>query len=172
VLSARAGSRDAFEELVRRHQKVVFFFCRRYVQDLDVAADLTQRAFLRAFKKIGAVRDAKAFRSWLLTIAVNLARNHVRDAAKFTGETAPELAVEPEAQESLECAEGVVALRRAVARLPEKQRMVVSLRVYEDLPFRDVAQALGITENAAKVNYHYAVRSLRTAMAPRHRPGA
>ena len=50
--------------------------------------------------------------------------------------------------------------------LPTKQRMTLELRVYEDLPFREIGAALGISEGAAKVNFHYAVRKLRGKLAP------
>ncbi len=58
------------------------------------------------------------------------------------------------------------ALREAVDELPTKQRMTLELRIYEDLPFRDIGVALGISEGAAKVNFHYAVRKLRGLLSP------
>ena len=64
------------------------------------------------------------------------------------------------------------ALRAAIGELPTKQRMTVELRLYEDLPFRDIAEALGISEGAAKVNFHYAVRKLRGTFAPADGGGA
>jgi RNA polymerase sigma-70 factor (ECF subfamily) len=70
----------------------------------------------------------------------------------------------PEAQSRLEAAEDAVELRRAVAELPTKQRMTLELRIFEEMPFRDIAVALETTEGAAKVNFHYAVRRLRTLL--------
>ena len=69
--------------------------------------------------------------------------------------------VEADVQMQLEAAEVSRALRQAVVLLPTKQRMTLELRVYEELSFKDIAQALDTTEGAAKVNFHYAVKRLR-----------
>jgi RNA polymerase sigma-70 factor, ECF subfamily len=167
VADARSGSRRAFEALVRRYQKPLYFLCLRYVHDHDAAADLTQRAFIRAMEKMGELRDARIFRSWLFRIGANLALNHLRDHARFVDEEhrpSDEPVLVPEAQTQIEAAEDSLALRRAVAELPTKQRMTLELRVYEDMSFKDIAEALDTTEGAAKVNFHYAVRRLRSIL--------
>jgi RNA polymerase sigma-70 factor (ECF subfamily) len=161
---ARAGSRAAFEALVRRYQRPLYHLCFRYVREHDAAADLAQRAFIKAMDGIVDLRDAGTFRGWLFRIGANLALNHLRDHARFVAETAAE-AVPGDASAPPDLAllarEDGAALRRLVERLPTKQRMTVELRIYEDLPFRDVAAALETTEGAAKVNFHYAIRKLR-----------
>ena len=166
VVSAKAGSRPAFEALVKRYQEPVYFLCYRYVRDHDTAAELSQRAFVRAMDSIRDLRQAEIFRSWLFKIAVNLALNHLRDAAKFVDETTFEGSVPPEAQSMMEAAETSRGLQSAVARLPNKQRMIVELRVYQELSFRDIAQALDTTANAAKVGFHHAIKNLRRLLVP------
>jgi RNA polymerase sigma-70 factor (ECF subfamily) len=167
VRRARQGDRRAFELLVRRHQKPLYFLCRRYVRDHDAAADLVQRTFIRVLEKIAELREEHIFRSWLYRIGVNLALNHLRDHARFVDETAaaePPAANAPEVIGRLEALEAAQALREAVAELPTKQRMTLELRVYEELSFKDIAAALDTTEGAAKVNFHYAVRRLRSLL--------
>jgi len=167
VVKARAGSATAFTALVQRHQKPLYFLCFRYVRDHDAAADLTQRTFIRVMEKLVDLRQAHIFRSWLFRIGVNLALNHLRDHARFIDEEeaagaqtgAPALALT-----RMEAIEETEALRQAVAQLPTKQRMTLELRVYEELSFRDIAEALDTTEGAAKVNFHYAVKRLRTLL--------
>src|SRR3954453_15844409 len=95
VLDAKAGSRPAFEALVRRYQEPVCFLCYRYVRDHDTAAELSQRAFVRAMDSIRDLRQAEIFRSWLFKIAVNLALNHLRDVSKFVEHTPYEGSVAP-----------------------------------------------------------------------------
>jgi RNA polymerase sigma-70 factor, ECF subfamily len=171
VARARAGSRSAFEALVRRHQKPLYFLCYRYVRDHDVAADLAQRTFIRVMERLGDLREASIFKSWLLRIGANLALNHLRDHARFVSDesaVATEMAVVPaDAPALVEAREDAQALRRAVAELPTKQRMTLELRIYEGLSFREVAAVLDTTEGAAKVNFHYAVRRLRGLLAGR-----
>src|SRR5206468_12631104 len=65
VVSARAGARPAFEALVRRYQEPVYFLCYRYVRDHDTAAELSQRAFVRALDSIRDLRHADILRGWL-----------------------------------------------------------------------------------------------------------
>src|SRR5262252_2409194 len=159
----RQGERVAFEQLVRKYQKPIYFFILRHVPDADEAQELTQRAFIKAFGGLAGFRGQAAFRSWLYRIAVNLALNHIRDQSKFARDV--ELEERPEssraAVDQLVSHEDSVRLREAVQRLPRKQRLTLELRVYEDLTFREVADILGTSEGAAKVNYHYAVKRLK-----------
>ena len=168
VRQARGGSRSAFEGLVRRYQKPLYLLCFRYVRDHDVAADLAQRTFIRVMEKLEDLREDSTFRSWLYRIGANLSLNHLRDHARFVDEAAggrEEPIAAADAETQLARAELSVALRQAVAELPTKQRMTLELRVYEELPFKDIAVALETTEGAAKVNFHYAVRRLRDILA-------
>jgi RNA polymerase sigma-70 factor, ECF subfamily len=180
VKRAQGGDRVALDRLVRRHQRALFALCLRYVRDTDEAADLVQRSFVRAMGKLAELRDAGVFRSWILRIGAHLALNHIRDHARFVtddGEMDATLGDEgrasaPVALERLEAEEAASALREAVQGLPTKQRMTLELRIYEDLPFRDIGVALGISEGAAKVNFHYAVRKLRGLLSPADGGGA
>ena len=171
VKRAQGGDRAALDRLVRRHQRALFSLCLRYVRDADEAADLVQRSFVRAMGKLADLRDAGVFRSWILRIGAHLALNHIRDHARIVAADGDfEAGVSDEhalsASDRLEAAEAASALRAAVQTLPTKQRMTLELRIYEDLPFRDIGVALGISEGAAKVNFHYAVRKLRGTFSP------
>src|SRR5437879_3706635 len=75
VTRAQRGDRVALEALVRRYQRPVFRLCLRYVRDTDEAADLVQRTFMRAMAKLGDLRAAEVFRTWILRIGANLALN-------------------------------------------------------------------------------------------------
>ena len=162
----KAGEQRAFDEIVRRHQQSLWRMARRYVKNDADAADVVQQTFVRAFKALAKFRAASTVRTWLYRIAINLALNHVRDRRRE----------EPAAPEDLAAASGVALatgasriiegedaarLRAAIEALPPKQRMVLELRVYDDLPFKEVADLADCTENAAKVNFHYAVKRLR-----------
>jgi RNA polymerase sigma-70 factor (ECF subfamily) len=165
----RAGSSRAFEVLVRRYQAPVLAIARRFARDLDDAEDLAQRAFINAGGRAGGWRGG-SFKSWLFRIVVNLAKNHLRDMARFDrSEDAQEREAtpsEPEAHERLERADRQRALREAIVRLPRRQREVLLLRIDGDLPFAEIAATLGITEVNAKVNFHHAVQKLKTWVRP------
>jgi RNA polymerase sigma-70 factor (ECF subfamily) len=166
------GDGAAFGALVRRHQDVVFKLLRRYTRTADDALDLAQRAFLQAFEaaRRSLPRLAKGgldvpFRPWLLRIAVNLAKNHARDAARWPAAPAETLdekgAPTQSAVDALIAGQRAGATRRAVLTLPRRQREVLTLRIDGGLSFAEVAQTLGITEGNAKSHFHYAVKRLK-----------
>lgn len=165
------GDKEAFGELVQRHQEHVFRLVRRYAATPDEARDLTQRAFLQAFEaarrtlpRLAGSSGEVPFRAWLLRIAINLGKNQVRDAGRWV--KAPLEAVDsvsgtPSAQDVLERAEAEALTRRAVTALPKRQREVFTLRIDAGLPFAEIAETLGISEGNAKSHFHYAVKRLR-----------
>lgn len=166
VEAFRRGDRRAFEALVRRHQRPVWALVFRFARDRDAAEDLAQRAFIQALERISELRGP--FRPWLMRIAVNLAKNAIRDGAKFVrdDDDAAQPASTPADQVDQALDEGRRArrVREALKSLSERQREVVQLRVDAQLAFAEVGEALGITENNAKVTYHHAVRRLRALL--------
>jgi RNA polymerase sigma-70 factor (ECF subfamily) len=173
VAAFLVGDDQAFGELFRRHEGLVLAIVRRYARSPDDAADLVQRTFLRAFEAARrslrrGPRSAVPFRRWLVRVAVNLAKNHRRDAARLVRvplEDAARASVEPTGADALERRLREARLRAAVLRLPTRQREVLTLRIDAELPFAEIAAALGITENSAKVSFHHATRALRAALA-------
>lgn len=172
------GREAAFGQLVRRHQAAARALARRWVADPDDLLDLVQRAFLRALQSWRRARAMRVlpvppFRPLLLRTTLNLARNQARDAARWR--RAPldgidgSAAVSPVGTARLEREERSRALRREVERLPRRQREVLLLRIDGELPFAEVAAALGITENSAKVSFHHAARRLAERMREEER---
>ena len=163
VARFRAGDRSAFDELVRRHQRGLFHLSRRYLPSDADAKDVVQRTFVKALAGLGGLRDPAALRAWLYQIAAHLALNHVRDRASLrpVGEAGEGPTVEAVGAARLEAGERRRALLADVARLPAQQRLIVELRVFDELPFREVAALAGCSENSAKVSFHHAVRRLR-----------
>lgn len=167
VEAFRRGDRTAFDTLVRRHQKGVWRVVRRYIKRDADAADVTQQVFVRAFKALAAFRGAASVRSWLYRIAINCSLTWIRDHRR---ETPTEIAEDSldESLIALPVAPGRIAsdqqglaLRAAILQLPPKQKMVLELRVFDDLSFKEVAELADCSENTAKVSFHYAVKKLR-----------
>jgi RNA polymerase sigma-70 factor (ECF subfamily) len=175
-----AGDSSAFGILIKRHQETVFRVVRRYARSPEDARDLTQRAFLQAFEAAERALpklegDTVPFKAWVLRIAVNLGKNHVRDTARWATapvalvDRQPATAVPP--QEALEKAEEAALTRRAVLELPNRQREVFTLRIDAGLPFAEVAATLGITEGNAKAHFHHALKRLKEEVAKLSKPG-
>lgn len=184
----RTGDRAAFAELVERHQRGVYYLVWRYVRSDEDAKDVTQVAFVRAWVGSGSFRAEASFRTWIYRIATNLALNWLRDRGRWrTSEIGGSLhPADPDAGESgqaelpspaplvtdlLEQAAIAHDLQSAVQRLPPKQRMVVDLRVQEGLSFKEVAEIAECSEDAAKANFHHALKRLRTMLAPQEGGG-
>ena len=162
VARFQAGDRAAFGLLVRRYQRPIYWMALRYVGNDADAKDVAQRALVQAFVKVGQLRDAASFRSWVYRMAANLSLNVVRDrkpSAELADDMATALTREPLVEE-----EAQRRLRAAVAKLPPQQRLVVELRIYEELPFAEVAEVAECSEDSAKVNFHHALKRLRLLM--------
>lgn len=159
----RAGDRNGFTELVRRHQRSIFGLAVRTLGDVEEARDVTQRTFVQVYRQLERFRGEASFRTWVYRIAANLALDALRARGRST-RLASELGAQPPAAfdaDRLGEQEERARLRRAVAGLPPRQRLVVELRVFDDLSFREVAEVVGSSEDAAKVNFHHALKKLR-----------
>jgi RNA polymerase sigma-70 factor (ECF subfamily) len=168
----QAGERLAFDQLVRRHQKGLWHLVRRYVKRDADASDVTQQAFVRAFKGLTSFRGAASVRSWLYRIAINCAltwlRDHRREEPTELAEDA--LVDSNPAPARLMGDQENTRLRAAILQLPPKQKLVLELRVFDDLSFKEVAELADCSENTAKVNFHYAVKRLRDILGADHAP--
>lgn len=158
-----AGREQDFEALVERHQRPLFAFVCRYLGDEAAADEVVQAAFVQAYTHLARFRGDSSFKTWLHQIALN----HCR-ALHRAGQRRREVPLDEVDEASLadrgersETAGWRARIEALVARLPPRQRAVVALRLFGDLPFRDVARAEGISENTAKVNYHHAITRLR-----------
>src|SRR5262245_22038969 len=79
VERVRAGERSAFSNLVRRHQKSLMRLCLRFMKDVDAAEDVVQESFIKAYERLTSFEARASFKSWLFQIAVNTAKNKLRD---------------------------------------------------------------------------------------------
>ncbi len=178
----RAGDAAAMEALVRRHAAALGAFLAGWCEDAAGAEDLAQETWLRVLRAPGAFRGG-SFRAWLLRVARNLAIDRTRkrapelwlDAPAEPGPDAPalvdtiadEAADPPDA--ALLGAEDRALLLAAVRSLPGPQRDVFLLRA-AGVPFADIAARFSIPLNTALGRMHYAMKALRSALAPHGAP--
>jgi RNA polymerase sigma-70 factor (ECF subfamily) len=170
VAGAIAGRQECFETLVERHQRSVHALVYRWLGDRAVADEVVQATFVQAYMHLVDFRGDASFRSWLYGIALNQARTLQRDRRRERTIPIDDVAEGdlPQVQGASEGASEGGRLRDRlagfIARLPPRQRAVVTLRVVGDLPFKEIAKLEGISENSAKVSYHHAVTRLRKWM--------
>jgi RNA polymerase sigma-70 factor (ECF subfamily) len=163
VERALAGEERAFEDLVRHYQAPLYYFTLRYVKDEHAAADLAQTAFLKAFKGLRTFHHDSSFKTWLYRIAVNLSKNYLRDRSKKGAESAEE--IDPPSHsnplQELIAQEEQRLLAQAWERLPERQRLTVTLKVHEGMKYREIAEVLGCSVGTVKANFHHACARLK-----------
>lgn len=164
VAAARSGDAQARERLIARHLADVYDVALRVLGDRDLAQDAAQDAWVNALAALGRFRGEASFRTWVLRIASNSARSLARRRARWRevdiaaagdvpGNDDPSVGIRFSAE-----AERVA---EALARLPEKQRLAVSLRVYQGLSYQEIAELTASTEGSARVNYHLGIKRLR-----------
>ena len=162
VERVRSGERAAFSQLVRRHQKALMRLCVRFMKDVDMAEDIVQESFIKAYERLNSFEGRASFKSWLFQIAVNTAKNKLRDRREqgINIDDIP-LAVPPRAEAVL--VHGAVAemIQKYVDDLPIKQKTALILRIYEDLSFKEIAEIMACPYDTAKANYRHALMKLK-----------
>jgi RNA polymerase sigma-70 factor (ECF subfamily) len=158
------GDLGAFEELFRAYQPDVYRWVARIVRDHGIAENLTVEAFLRMYRAHARFDPNGNFGGWARRIATNLALDHLRKSRREEP-----LTIDPEdsrasaraGNDAAERREIRDAVARAMSELPPKLRVVAMLALVEDVPYREIGDALGISEGAARVRGFRASRLLR-----------
>ena len=163
-IPARAAHRIAL--LLAKHGEELARHIRRIVRDDDTAQDLLQETMLRAWKALGRLPPDSNERAWLYRIATNASLNHQRSRAREHAALARH-AAETVAVPDADAGVGTDDLDRAglwaeVARLPERQRLALSLRFADGLDYEEIATRIGGTAAAARANVYQATRRLKT----------
>ena len=166
-----AGESAGFDLLVERHRRQVYQVCYRFVGNHEDASDLTQEAFLRAYRSLHTFKGTSAFSTWLYRIAVNVSLNRVSGKAAapaepIDGREHQDTRIEHQ-DESLLRTERAAQVRAAIAGLPRKQRATMILRLYHELPHDRIAEILGSSVGAVKANFFHALANVRKRLQER-----
>jgi RNA polymerase sigma-70 factor (ECF subfamily) len=166
IEEARQGDRSAFGELVRRHYDNVINIVYRFCGDVQLAEDVAQETFIRAWINLPSFEPRSSLRNWLYRIAVNAALDVLRrkpegsveeEAAMVTDQT-------PGPEEALLRKEQAELLQQAMRALPEGSRSVLILREYGQLSYREIAGALDIPIGTVMSRLNYARAHLRAVL--------
>ncbi len=184
MLAYQAGDEAAFDRLVETYSSHVFALLTRFLGARANREDMVQEVFLRVIRARERYEPSARFSTWLYRIAFNLSVNesqragakefHSSDASRSTDpagldgldrmdEIRDERVADPAAR--MAQTDIVRAVRGAIARLPENQRMVLILAKYEEMPYADIAKVIGSSEKAVKSLVHRARENLRGELA-------
>ncbi len=162
IQDVKGGEKRSFEVLMGRHEKFLMKVVVRMTRDLDAAEDIVQDAFIKAYKRISLFEGRSSFRSWLYQIALNTARNrfrkHSREVPTAEG---VEMAIESTAEKSMMAIDVRCILQTEIQKLPDRQKTALTLRIFDDLSFKEIAEMMECPYDTAKANYRHALLKLK-----------
>ncbi len=155
------GNEEAFNELVSRYLSSTYGFFRKFTESNEEAEDLAQNIFIKMYKALKKFRFESEFKTYLYRANVNMSNTYLR-RTKWKKMLHLDQVPEPSfIDDSVEDAWIKKELWDAIATLPKRQRMVMTMRLTESTPYKEIANTLSVSENSAKVSYHHAVATLK-----------
>ena len=176
VEAAAAGDREAFDQLVRRHQSAIVGLARSLTGGSVDAEDVAQEVFVRAWRSIARFRGDSAFRTWLYRIALNVVSSHhgrlarlrrffQSRAAESESDTDP-LESAPDRADLEDRILARDAIDKALSTLPEELRVAVTLRDIQGLDYREIAQLLDVPMGTVESRIFRGRQRLRPLLEP------
>jgi RNA polymerase sigma-70 factor (ECF subfamily) len=178
VARAQQGDKTAFDLLVRKYQNKVAKLIARYVRDRREVEDVTQEAFLKAYRAIGGFRGESAFYTWLYRVAVNTAKNYLESQGRRpptndvviegaeSGELGERLREPATPEHDLLSAEIAETVNRVIARLPEDLRTAIWLREIEGLSYEEIAEVMDCPIGTVRSRIFRAREAIDKALKP------
>jgi RNA polymerase sigma-70 factor (ECF subfamily) len=153
---------EIFAEIVRRYQRPIYYHCRNLLVSHDDADDAVQNALIKIWQNASQFKGESLLRTWIYRIATNESINLIRKRKPTIDfdEAQPEMAEMITEDLYLSGDEIALKLQKAMCFLPFKQKLVFTLRYFEDLSYADIALLTSTSEGALKASYHHAVKKL------------
>ncbi|WP_188069434.1 RNA polymerase sigma factor [Brevibacillus brevis] len=154
VLLAKQGDREAFIAVVKQVESSLYHTAKSILKKEEDIADALQETILKAFSSLHSLREPQFFKTWMFRILINECNKIVANRSRNVqmDEFPIQLSLSPKDE--------LIDLRDAVERLDEQQRLVIVLHYFEDMPLRQVAEILEISESAAKMRLSRARNNL------------
>jgi RNA polymerase sigma-70 factor (ECF subfamily) len=179
IKACREGDEGAFNLLVWRWEKPLYNFIWKYTGDAALAEDLVQETFLRVLGSIRRYTHQGSFSTWLYRIAINLCKDHLKRRRLpmvslndfYTTASGERVHVQDRVADEgartdgeMEAGRRAELVRRLLETLPEEERVVILLKEYQDLTFREIAEALGVPEGTVKSRLYHGLRAMRESL--------
>ncbi len=165
VDQVREGKTASYSLLVKKYQRSLTRLAWRMTRDLDVADDVVQESLIKAYEKLGSLQGGKNFRAWIFQITVNTAKNKLR-GRDGKGVRLEDIDIVVFASEEAKLVNSAISslIQNVVDGLPVKQRTALTLRVYEDMSFKEIAEIMDCPYDTAKANYRHALLKLKESL--------
>lgn len=160
TMAIHADTREqGFRQLVIKYQQRLYQVIRRQVPSHEDADDVLQNTFIKVFRHLERFENRSELYTWMYRIASNEVLNHLRSQKRSKVETL-EVNDHREADTYVNTDGLADTLEAIVRRLPERQQMVFRMRYYDELPYKEIASLLNLTEGALKASFHHAVKKI------------
>jgi RNA polymerase sigma factor (sigma-70 family) len=164
----RSTREKAYTSIIRKYQEKLYWHIRRMVVDHDDANDVLQNVLIRVWNGLENFREDSQLYTWLYRVATNECLTFIEQQKKRTtvslNEVESGLANKVKADKHFDANKLEWKLQLAIQQLPEKQRIVFSLRYYDEMPYEAMSRVLETSEGALKASYHHAVKKIEDYM--------
>jgi RNA polymerase sigma-70 factor (ECF subfamily) len=165
-LKQKESQAKAFEVLVNTYKERLYWHIRRIVLDHNDADDVLQNTFIKVYRNIDGFKGESKLYSWLYRIATNESLTFLKQKSKKAGISDEELKnrmVENlQSDVYFEGDEIQLKLQRALATLPDKQKLVFTMKYFQEMKYEDISEALETSVGALKASYHLAVKKIES----------
>ncbi|WP_290795220.1 RNA polymerase sigma factor [Flavihumibacter sp. UBA7668] len=154
----------AYTAIVRKYQERLYWHIRRMVVNHEDANDVLQNVFIRVWNGLESFREDAKLYTWLYRVATNECLSFLEQQKKKStlslSDDEDGLANQIKADKDFDANKIEWKLQVAIQKLPEKQRIVFSLRYYDEMPYEEMSRVLDTSEGALKASYHHAVKKI------------
>ena len=159
-----ATKEKAFTSIVKKYQEKLYWHIRRMVVGHEDANDVVQNMFIKVWKGLENFREDSQLYTWLYRIATNESLTFIeqqkKKASVSLGDVENGLSNKLKASDHFDANKLEWKLQVAIQQLPEKQKVVFSLRYYDEMPYEEMSRVLETSEGALKASYHHAVKKI------------
>lgn len=163
-LQQKESQANAFEVLVNTYKEPLYWHIRRIVLNHDDADDVLQNTFIKVYRNITNFKGESKLYTWMYRIATNEALSFLKSKARHSGlgdsETQERLVQNLEADVYFEGDEIQLKLQKAIATLPEKQKLVFNMKYFQELKYEEISEILETSVGGLKASYHLAVKKI------------
>ncbi len=161
ILAVRSGDKEAYRVIVEKYMQRAYYIALSYVRDQDTAMDISQMAFIKAYKNLKRFDLDRPFYPWFYRILRNLALDHIKRASRMQEIPLEDVQIIGDEREDRDLKE---ALWKAIEQLPMEQREIIVLRYFEGLSYKEIAETVGRPIGTVMSSLHYSKRKLKSTL--------
>jgi RNA polymerase sigma-70 factor (ECF subfamily) len=161
IAAVRSGDKEAYRHIVEKYMQRAYYIALGFVRDPDTAMDISQMAFIKAYKNLKRFDLERPFFPWFYRILRNLSLDHIKRAKRLGEIPLEDVQILTDGREDRDMKE---ALWKAIEELPTEQREIIVLRYFEGLSYKEIAETVGKPIGTVMSSLHYSKRKLKSIL--------